>query len=96
MDAIIRSELIGWGCFLGAVIVGVAAVLLARRYRRPWLKLWPVLLLILVHPGWWMSARSGDCGYTLRLASMALTFLAVVVAGLLVVLARRNARRPAS
>jgi peptidoglycan/LPS O-acetylase OafA/YrhL len=75
--------------------VGVATALLARRYRRQWLKLWPILLLVVVHPGWWMSARSGDCGHTLRLASVALTFLSVMVAGLLVVLARRSARRPA-
>jgi hypothetical protein len=40
-------------------------------------------LLVIVHPGWWMSARGGDCGFTLIEASAVATALIVILAAVL-------------
>ena len=37
------------------------------------------LIIPLAHPGWWLSARLGDCGATRLLASTAATVLAALV-----------------
>ncbi len=63
-EAIATSELIGLMAFVLALVC-VGAVLFLTRARRRWF----ATLAMLVHPGWWMSARSGDCGYLLRYAA---------------------------
>jgi uncharacterized membrane protein YbjE (DUF340 family) len=38
------------------------------------------ILLTIVHPGWWMSARSGDCGMMRRYWSIIFTGLVALTA----------------
>ncbi len=73
-EAIATSELVGLSGLAVTLLLAIA-VALAGRSRRRWL----AFLGVVLHPGWWMSARSGDCGYMLRYASVGLT---VVFAGI--------------
>ena len=92
MARIVANERLGWILFVvTATVLGVGAGLLRRlgvSARRVGLLAVPLL----VHPGWWMSARSGDCGAMLALGSMAMTAVAVLVVGgaLVVALVRRR------
>ncbi|MFY0539458.1 hypothetical protein [Nannocystis pusilla] len=45
----------------------------------------------MLHPGWWMSARSGDCGQMLIMGSSVITALAVLVGAFLFWRSRRAA-----
>jgi hypothetical protein len=79
METILANERVGWTLFfVSAAIAAVAAVLLRSR---GWRKLWPLAAVVFVHPGWWLSARSGDCGGTLHMASIAITIVTLLVAG---------------
>jgi hypothetical protein len=55
-----------------------------------------LFLPALAHPGWWMSAREGDCGIVLREMTMAGTVAAAVLlsAGALYASARAPSHRP--
>ncbi len=92
LDAILGAELLGWSLFGTSLVLLIAGAAFARRLRRRWRSLWPVPLVAVIHPGWWMSARSGDCGAMLSLGALAFTLIALITAVLLVVLARRAAR----
>ncbi|MBI5482766.1 MAG: hypothetical protein HY906_28180 [Deltaproteobacteria bacterium] len=92
MDVIRANERLGWLLFgVSLLVVALGAALLRRmgvaRCHLAWLA-----ALLLAHPGWWMSARRGDCGYTLRELSIAMTAVsaAIVVGVVIVTLARRR------
>jgi hypothetical protein len=76
MERITANERIGW--ILWLVTLAIAAVV-ALRLRRGWRKQWPLAALVVIHPGWWLSARSGDCGITLFEGSIAMTIVTLVV-----------------
>jgi hypothetical protein len=92
MAAIVRHERLGWALFAAAALVLVLGAGLLLRLgvstRRAGLLAVPLLL----HPGWWMSARGGDCGMTLALGSKLMTAVAalVVVVAVVVALVRRR------
>ena len=69
MAAILRAERLGWILFAVAALVTAAAIMLL--WRLAWSRkraVW-VAAPLLIHPGWWMGARSGDCGRDLTLGS---------------------------
>jgi hypothetical protein len=78
-----RNEALGLGLWLASLVLvgGVAA--LPRTRACGWLRLWPLPLLAAIHPGWWMSARSGDCGLTLIVSCLVMTALTLVAAAFL-------------
>ncbi|MBL8957839.1 MAG: hypothetical protein JNK82_44100 [Myxococcaceae bacterium] len=61
---------------LGGALMLAIAVMVGARSRRRWL----FFAGVVVHPGWWLSARSGDCGYLLRYVSVVATVLFAVAA----------------
>jgi hypothetical protein len=90
MDAIRASEQLGWILFgVSFVLLSGAAVLLSRWGVHARRLVWLAVPLI-VHPGWWLSARGGDCGGLLRLGAIAVTALATLTAVLAVIAARRT------
>lgn len=53
-----------------AVALGLSIAIIAKTHGK---KRWAALGVVLIHPGWWMSAISGDCGYMLRYTSVTAT-----------------------
>jgi hypothetical protein len=94
MAVILRNERLGWLLFgVTAAVLGVGAVLLRRLGASP-RRVGLLAVPLLVHPGWWMSARGGDCGFMLALGARAMTAVAaLVVAVALVAAAVRRRRR---
>lgn len=72
-EAIVRNEGLGWALWAATLLIAGAFVATPRLRARGWRSSWPLVLLVLLHPGWWMSARSGDCGQTLREGSLLVT-----------------------
>lgn len=77
METILANERLGWILWLATLVI--AAIVAVRLRSRGWRKQWPLAAVVVVHPGWWMSARSGDCGYTLRDGSMVMTAVTLIV-----------------
>lgn len=93
LEAILRNERLGWMLFaVAAVALGMGAVLL-RRLGVPARRYGLLAVPLLVHPGWWMSARGGDCGTILALGSMAMTAVAGLGVGVAVLVALLRRRR---
>ena len=90
-ETIARNERLGWTLWSASVLASGALSLLPRLRARGWKTKWPLLALLFVHPGWWMSARSGDCGYTLRDGSIIMTTLLLAVGGIMYWRAGRTA-----
>ncbi|MBS2031869.1 MAG: hypothetical protein JST54_28490 [Deltaproteobacteria bacterium] len=92
LETILANEHLGWATWFAscAAVVGFAVERILR--LRTWHGIGVPALLVGVHPGWWMSARSGDCGYLVRHASEATS--AVIVVVLAVLLWRRMAKKP--
>ena len=59
--------------FLAAVAATVLTVFLRRRWKRPRKSAARVVVPVALHPGWWMSSLSGDCGITRFHAAMVVT-----------------------
>lgn len=78
METIVTNERVGWALWFASATI--AAGVAVRLRSRGWRKQWPLAVLVAVHPGWWLSARSGDCGVTLRDASIVMTIVTLVVA----------------
>ncbi|MDQ3370430.1 MAG: hypothetical protein M3680_33840 [Myxococcota bacterium] len=75
IDANIRR---GWIMFAIAAAMVVAAGFAPAFRQRGMRSLWPLLVLLVIHPGLWMSGRSGDCGMLLRSSSTVMTFITPV------------------
>lgn len=93
MARIERSETIGWALLGVSCVVGLLAQRLVLRARaQRWA---PIVLgaLVLTHPGWWMSARSGDCGQERLWTSISATVALAVVAAILLARALRSGER---
>jgi hypothetical protein len=90
--AISRSIQLGYLHAAGLVaLIAVAAVVpvaLGARWRAPK----PLLILLLVHPAWTVSAVHGDCGHLKRAASWAVTVLGCAIAAWHVVHTMRHRR----
>ncbi len=75
-----QSELIGWS-FAGISIAIVAGGCSLVRRRSPGRRIRWIVAPLALHPGWWMDAVHGDCGYGLRFWSVVATlWIAVAVA----------------
>ncbi len=86
--AIARADRIGWALLAGTALLVAATHFAARRppsTRR-------LIVALLVHPGWWLGARGGDCGRMRVAASIAATVLFVLAAAFLLWRARRSVR----
>jgi hypothetical protein len=79
---------------VSAVIVVGTFVFATIRTRKVSYQI-PLLFVLLIHPGWCMSARHGDCGMVLHIASTAVTIATPVLCGLAYWLLRRAARKAA-
>ncbi len=95
MAAILRAERLGWILWATTLVLAGGSAFIPRVRSRGWRRLWPLLLLVVFHPGWWMSARSGDCGRTLVEGSVLIAALTPLVVGFLFWRSRRAARQPA-
>lgn len=91
MAAIVHAERLSWGLWIATLVLAGGSALMPRMRARGWGNQWPMFLLAVLHPGWWMSARSGDCGRTLLEGSYVLTALAVLVGAFLFWRSRRAA-----
>jgi len=97
-DAISQAFVTGWVSFLGAAVMVAVAVGLRHRLgsglRTP--GSWGSGLMLLGHPGWWLSGRIGDCGVSRVIGSIGWSaFLAVWLLGavLWAVRVRRRSER---
>lgn len=88
---IAHNQMIGMASFLIDVVTIMPA--LGYYFAFPFSKVAPVLYAIFLgfHPAIWISARQGDCGFTLRYTS--LFFLGASLASLCIELARKDARK---
>jgi hypothetical protein len=76
--AIARAEVLGWVLAGASLAIVLPAVVGREALRRHWWLLIPVA----GHPGWWMSARSGDCGHMLSTGAITATVLTAALVGL--------------
>lgn len=90
-EAILGAEQLGWISWVATLVIAGGSAFIPRMRARGWRSQWPLLVLVALHPGWWMSARSGDCGRTLTVGSMVITALTLLVAALLFWRSRRSA-----
>jgi O-antigen ligase len=91
MAAIERAERLGWQLFALLLALSVIATVLLRRWRVSWRRLAAVALLVVIHPGWWLTARGGDCGAMRLMGSIGVTAIGAVA--LLVALVVTGMRR---
>jgi hypothetical protein len=78
-EAIGRAERNGWLLFLLSLVIAALSALGLRRWSRIPQPRWPLAALLLLHPGWWMSARAGDCGMMRMMGATAFTALLGIV-----------------
>lgn len=90
IETITRNERLGWALWAATLLAAAALAASPRLRAGGRRRLWPLLVLLLVHPGWWMSGRGGDCGYTLRDGSIVVTAVTVLVGGIVYWRARRG------
>ena len=90
MVPIERSETIGWILLAASMaIAGVMVSIIRKSKKETWAQIWLGSLLV-SHPGWWMSAREGDCGKTRLLTSIGATGAMVLLALVIFVRSRRD------
>jgi hypothetical protein len=78
---IARNELLAHVCF-GATAWLTVLAQLSRTIRAASTRTRILLLLpTALHPGWWLGARSGDCGYLVAMAAPIATLLAMLILG---------------
>jgi hypothetical protein len=77
-ERIAHNERIAWILFAVSLVIGLTFAFLPRlRTRRK--ARWALLVLAVVHPGWWMGS-GGDCGVTLLCSACLMTFVTLIVA----------------
>jgi hypothetical protein len=86
LETLLFNERVGLGTCLGTLVFAVSFVVIVKRRRTRWVMLGAPVL----HPGWWMGARSGDCGYRLFASSLLFTALAFVAGIFLIWRVRRT------
>lgn len=96
MEYILRSERQGLLLFALTLVFAIGLTLVPRLRARGLRKLWPFALLVVIHPGWWMSARSGDCGRTLVEGSVLITAVALILGVIAIVRAKPGRPLPTS
>ena len=85
-----RAEVIGWVLLAVSAAIAIGGVAWLNRTGRMVRYAAAVIGALLVsHPGWWMSARDGDCGQTRVATSIFATVALAAVVGVLAVRRRR-------
>jgi hypothetical protein len=74
-----RMKWAGWGLWLFSIGLVVAAGLRARRMGVPMRAVASGWILVLAHPGLWMSVDAGDCGQARFEGSLLFTALAAAI-----------------
>jgi len=92
MERIERAERVGLLFWFATVVGSLTLALLPRLRALSNKPRWILAALVVVHPGWWLSARGGDCGATLVEGSILATMIAAVVGGIVFVRAGRASR----
>lgn len=93
---IAQNELFGGLSFVVSLVLAVGAYSQLVRRGAGWLGSSALpMLLALVHPGWWLSARHGDCGFHLYAGSLGLTAAQIAAVAWLLWRNRRRDERPA-
>jgi hypothetical protein len=85
-ETLLFNERVGMGTWLLTLLFALAFVVLVKRRRTRWVMLGAPVL----HPGWWMSARGGDCGYTLFDSSLLFTGITLAAGAFLIWRVRRT------
>jgi len=92
MAMIERSERFGWIMFAVAAFMVIATMALCAIRREP--RFVRFAWLLVAHPGWWWSARMGDCGGTRYIATAAATVLTALIIPFLLWRRRRKQKKP--
>jgi hypothetical protein len=93
MAPIEQSERVGWILLAASMVIAGATISLIKKSKATrdgtWAQIWLGSLLV-SHPGWWMSARDGDCGKTRLFTSIGATGAMVALALVLFLRSRRK------
>jgi hypothetical protein len=75
-----QSATIGWFCAAISGGIAVALVIDHLRRRKFSYRMAAAVVLVAIHPAWWMGVTHGDCGYMLRHTSY---WLLAILGGIL-------------
>ncbi len=78
-ERIAFSEQVGLAMFAAAAVMGVLGILRVWRSGTSPRVLAPLIIVVIAHPGLWMDASVGDCGRTLKIASIVFTIQALAL-----------------
>jgi hypothetical protein len=73
------AERVGLAMFAAAAVMALIGVLQVWRTKGTPRVLAPLVIVVIAHPGLWMSAEVSDCGQTLKLASIVFTIQALAL-----------------
>lgn len=90
MEAIEAAERLGWLLFGISAAAGLAGLVLMWKLGRSRWQMCACLIPVVIHPGWWLSARGGDCGAMRTIGSWIGLGLAIVVPLVLLVVAKKK------
>ena len=79
VERIAFAESVGLAMFGAALVMGVLGLLYVWRRKTSPRVLAPLIIVVLAHPGLWMDAAGGDCGHTLKIASIVFTIQALAL-----------------
>ncbi len=96
--AIERSIEVGLYYAYSSIGLGLLATLLQLKYgsKTGRFLIIVIIVLTLVHPGFWMSARGGDCGMVRNICSKGATYLIIFSLFLTTILAYRKQQQTSS
>jgi hypothetical protein len=90
MARIEAAERLGWWLFgINAALVAAGMLLLRMRGRSLRQTGW-LLAFAAIHPGWWLSARGGDCGAMRSIGSWACLGLSALLLTVLILFSRKR------
>lgn len=78
-ERIAFAERVGLAMFAAAAVMGLLGGLQVWRTKTGPRILAPLVIVVIAHPGLWMSANIGDCGRTLKTASIVFTIQALAL-----------------
>ena len=78
-ETIAFAERIGLAMFVAAAAMALIGGVQVWRTKTTPRVLAPLVIVVLAHPGLWMDASGGDCGHTLKVASIVFTIQALAL-----------------
>jgi hypothetical protein len=73
------AEQVGMAMFVASAVMGLVGGLQVWRAKTTPRVLAPLVIVVLAHPGLWMSANIADCGQGLKTASIVFTIQALAL-----------------